>query len=233
MRKICTLILVVLSYSSLRSQNFDADSVYYTPVPKQREIQKKPVKLQFRRDTIREAHLIRYYFNFQMSSLMGCSNCDTWEEITLSASTLHGISIGKKLRAGVGIGLDTYDQWKTMPVFGSATFDLIGTRNKGAVFVQANYGWAHGWRRPTFNDVGLADVEGGQMMSAQAGYRIRYHDLNIWISVGPKTQRVYSYFEFPTLYVNEKGVVVEGPPHKTTIKQDINRFMISVALGWR
>ena len=71
------------------------------------------------------------------------------------------------------------------------------------------------------------------MASALFGYRIKYHDATISLAVGPKTQRVYRYFEYPTYHFQDDGTIVEGSPSKTTIEENLNRLMISLTVGWK
>ena len=165
--------------------------------------------------------------------MIGCKDCVKGKEVTFTSSTIHGITIGKKLRAGVGLGFDSYAVWQMMPLFGSASWDFIGTRNTPALFVQLNYGWSRAWRIQTPMDYGFTSVEGGKMMSGLFGCRIKYHDASISLAAGWKFQRAYSYFKSPSYYFLQDGTMVEGTPNRTAIEHDMNRFMLSLAIGWK
>ena len=104
---VIVLLTIVLD---IHAQDFDGDSIYYTPIPRHMSRQKSP-KPVFR-DTLSSQAFITYFFNLQVGTLIGCSDCDKPKEVTLTSSTTHGVSIGKKLRAGIGIGFDTYGNWK-------------------------------------------------------------------------------------------------------------------------
>jgi hypothetical protein len=80
---------------------------------------------------------------------------------------------------------------------------------------------------------GSANVDGGAMASAQLGYRVKYQDVKIALAIGTKFQRVYKYYESPTFYYLPDGTVVEGSPSKTTVKEELNRLMISLIVGWK
>lgn len=238
-RCVFLLIILVCSGSLAIGQDFEADSVFYTPIAK--KTGSKPTPKKIFRDTVENSRRIEYFFNVQSGALIGkapsgdligCTDCGESKEITFSTATIHGITIGKKLRTGLGIGFDSYSDWKTLPLFGSVSWDLLGTKNTHALFIQANYGWSKPWRVKSGWD-NPTSVEGGQMASAQIGYRIKYHDATISLAVGPKTQRVYRYFEYPTYYYLSDGTMVEGTPSKTTIKEDLGRFMISLSVGWK
>src|SRR6478752_2997820 len=182
------LIALLLVTAELHAQNFDADSVYYTPISSDNKKQVRHGGIF--RDTIKNDKLYGYFFNLQVGSLIGCNDCSEGKEITFTASTIHGVTIGKKLRTGVGIGLDSYYAWQTMPVFISVSTDLFGTKNTNAIFIQINYGWSQSWYNESHREYGFKDTEGGRMVGTQLGYRIKYHDLKISISVGTKYQRV-------------------------------------------
>lgn len=229
--KLLTLMALLFAGGMATGQDFDADSVLYTPIPKVVETKRAPRKIFV--DTVKNDRRIGYFFTVQTGPQIGCNNCDQGKEVTFSASTTHGVTIGKKLRTGLGIGFDSYFDWHTLPVFASASWDLLGTKNTHALFVQANYGWSKSWISDSRWNAGTTDVGGGPMFNAQAGYRIRYHDVRISLAIGTKYQRVYKYYEYPTYYYTGDGRIVQGSPSKTTVKEDLNRLIISLAIGWR
>lgn len=224
-------VMVLLATAlDMHAQNFDGDSIYYTPIPHP-TVKEKSAKRIFR-DTLSTQPYFSYFFNVQVGTLIGCSDCDEAKEVTFTSSTTHGVSIGKKLRAGLGIGFDTYGNWKTMPLFGSVSWDLVGTKNTNALFVQFKYGWAESWGNSHDDVYGFKSTGGGRMSDIQLGYRINHHNVNIAFSVGAKFQRVYSYFEFPT-YIYRDGEVVQGPASTATVQQDMSRLSIGVTMGWK
>jgi len=222
-----------LAVWSVGAQDFDADSIYYTPIPRISQQQERIPKNIFADSTGRDRS-VQYFFNVQMGPLIGCQDCESGKEITFSTSTLHGVTIGKKLRIGLGSGLDSYNSWVTMPAFGSVGWDLAGTKNSQALFVQLNYGWSvFTFRRDSPQDSNPGKVSGGRMISPQIGYRIKYHDLKISIALGSKHQRVFMEYEIPNYYYLGDGTLVVGSSYKTTIKESMNRFMLSLAVGWK
>src|SRR6218665_722584 len=79
-----------------------------------------------------------YFFVVQTGALLG-------DKVTFSSSTIHGIKLSKRLRAGAGIGFNSYEDAQALPLFGSMSLDLFGKKN--TVFVQMDYGWAPwAWR---------------------------------------------------------------------------------------
>jgi hypothetical protein len=217
----------VLTSQVIRAQNFDGDSIYYTPIPKN-ETDKKVSSESI------DDKLFIYFFNLQVGPLIGCNNCGERKEITFTASTIHGITIGKKLRTGLGIGLDSYYSWQTMPLFASASWDLFGTKNTNALFIQFNYGWAKPWLNESAQtSYGYKSVSGGRMINTQLGYRIKYHDLKISFGIGYKFQRASVHFEYPNYYYWFDGSPIQGRSSTMKIQEDMNRLMFSMAIGWK
>jgi len=225
------LICLLCAGKAVTGQDFESDSVYYTPIPKTVEASTTPKKIF--RDTVKNDRKFEYFFNVQSGPLVGCSKCELGKAVTFSAATTHGVTIGKKLRTGFGIGFDTYYDWQTLPIFGSVSWDLLGTKNTQALFVLATYGWSSSWHTRSEWDAPTTRYYGGAMFNPQVGYRIKYHDVKISLSVGTKYQEVVTKHEYPTYYYRSDGVMVEGSPSTTTIKQHLRRFMISMAIGWK
>ena len=217
------------------SSEFDADSIYYTPIPIEELLvrEKKNLFQVDPADSAKRTKFIDYFFNLQLGSLVGCSDCIADKEVTFTASTVHGVTIGKKFRIGGGIGFDSYYGWKTMPLFGSASFDVLGTKNSNALFVQANYGWSLPWKQEQEWENGAKDVDGGQMFYGMAGLRLKYHDMRISFTLGGKFQSLTSYFEVPTFYYDVYGIPFQGASSKTTIVESIRRFAMGVTIGWK
>ena len=174
---------------------------------------------------------IEYYFQFQSGALIGCTSCSDGKQISFSGSTTHGIKIGRKLRVGAGVGLDSYFEWNTMPLFGSVSWDLIGKKN--VLFVEMNYGGAlASWRPIDYQDYGFQKTNAGKMYSYGLGYRIRYEKIRISMGVGRKTQLVTSYYEYLTYYWNNNNYVL-GDPSRKTVKNEMSRLQVWLAVGWK
>ena len=222
------LIIFLIGFAAIsHAQNYDADSVFYTPIPKNGA---KRITLE----NANENSMLNYFFNVQAGSLIGCNDCGKGKDVTFSVTTTHGVTIGKKLRGGLGIGFDSYANWQTLPVFLSASWDVIGNKNQNAVFLQMNYGWAHPWfvRNNLYNYYQTdpyTDVSGGQMINPSVGYRLKYHDLRVSILVGYKYQRL-SYKSIP--YYSCLACYML-PNQNLEINQDMNRLQVMMSVGWK
>jgi hypothetical protein len=218
--------------STVHAQNYDSDSVYYTPIerPKQKNKNAKMESGQTSRG-------VEYFFAVQTGSLIGCNNCGNGEEFTFSAATLQGVTIGKKFRTGIGVALDSYQNWHTLPVYGMISWDLIGSKNRNAVFLQMAYGWAHPWfvrdgAYSTYTSDPFTGVKGGRMINPQIGYRIRYYDLKLSISIGYKFQRIF-YSSAYSSYIACPMCAYPYPISTNDITQDMNRVQLVMSAGWK
>lgn len=181
-------------------------------------------------DSVKQERLFSYFFTVQTGALVGCNECKVGKEVTFSSSTIHGIKVGKKLRVGAGLGFDSYAQWQAIPLFGSVSWDLLGKRNK--LFTQINYGYARAWKPFKEQEFGLKDMRGGTAFSAMLGYRINYGDIHMALLAGYKFQSAtanyeYGYYSWLSSFRNYETSTQQ------TVKENMNRFAISLAVGWR
>jgi hypothetical protein len=221
-----SLLLVAMTVLNAFSQEYDSDSIYYTPIAKP--------KLKSKNGEIGSSKRIEYFFNIQTGALVGCNDCSKGKEFTFSVLTVQGITIGKKLRTGLGMGFDSYQNWQTLPLFGMVSWDLIGNKTRNALFVQMNYGWAHPWFvRDGFYSNSIADpfsdVNGGKMINPQIGYRISYFNLRLLLVAGYKFQSISykrpNYYYCPTCDLQQQSF--------DDITQDMNRVQVMMAIGWK
>ena len=224
-----SVIFLCVEVITLNAQNFDADSVYYSVIPKNNnQVRKKSSN----DSDIEASKKVSYFFNVQSGVLIGCKDCSFKHEVTVSAATTHGITIGKKLRLGAGVGFDSYQNWQTFPLFGSVSWDLFGSKNRNALFIQFDYGSA----KPKANELTYSpykDFDTGRMVSTQIGYRINYHDLKISLAIGSKYQRINASYQYPSYRYDFRGTPIIGTPNTTTLRESINRFSLMMAIGWK
>ncbi len=186
-----------------------------------------------RSDSSARKNRVTYYFTFGMGTIIGCEQCHaTGPTAGFTMSMVHGVRIGRKGSLGAGIGFDAYEHWKTLPMFGSASWDLFGKRNK--VFVQLNYGYAGAWiNKDAAKSYGYTRSEGGKMINPLLGYRIQSGNLRMLFSVGYKFQRVFSDYDYPTYYAYPTESFAPLPPNTREIRIDMNRLVVGMAIGWK
>ena len=182
--------------------------------------------------TLRKSN-VTYYFMFGMGAMIGCEQCKTTgTTASFTTSMVHGVRIGRKGSVGVGIAFDAYENWKTLPLFGSASWDLFGKNNK--VFVQLNYGYGSAWiNKDDAKAYGYKRSTGGKMINPLLGYRIQSGNIRLLFSVGYKFQRVFSNFDYPTYYAYPTYASFVPPPSTKVIRMDMSRFVIGMAVGWK
>ena len=215
-------VVLVTSVSTVFSQESNLDSVYYTPIAKPKPKLKESA-----------SKLIEYFFNVQTGALVGCNDCNKGKDFAFSTAIVQGVAIGNKLRVGAGLGLDSYQNWQTLPLYGMASWDLIGSKTKNALFIQMNYGWAHPWfiREGAYSNYfpdPFMDVKGGKMLNPQLGYRISYYNLKLSVIAGYKFQSI-TYKKFP-YYCPACDFAQQSTDEVT---QDMSRVQIMMSVGWK
>ena len=142
------------------------------------------------------------------------------EEITGSLATVHGIAM-HKWRLGIGIGIEGYEGWRTIPLFGSLSFDFGRIRNN-TFYLQANAGYSFGYYQEEKIE-GMANEEdnGGLMLNPMIGYRVGVKKLNVFIAAGYKHQRVDYSYDW-----------IWGWPMNTELTKEFNRFIFQIGFGF-
>jgi hypothetical protein len=225
----CKLILLTLAINLIFSAPSKAQTIDSTLLS---DVQSKPVH----RTVANEPTYIEYFFYVQTGMLVGCNDCGKTKDYTFTVATVHGVTIGKKLRAGAGLGFDTYENWQTLPLFGIVSWDLIGNKTKNALFVQMAYGWAHPWFvRDGFYASYASDpfsgVSGGKMINPQIGYRLKYYNLKISMVVGYKFQQIT--YRKPNYYYPNCPMCDLPQLSFDEITQDMNRVQLLISVGWK
>jgi hypothetical protein len=185
-------------------------------------------------DTSLRKSNLTYYFSFGMGAMIGCEQCKaTGTTASFTTSMVHGVRIGRKGSVGAGVAFDAYENWKTLPLFGSASWDLFGKSNK--VFVQLNYGYASAWiNKADAMAYGYKSSTGGKMINPLLGYRIQSGNVRILFSVGFKFQRVFSSYNYPTYYAYPTyASFAPLPPNTKVIRMDMSRLAVGMGISWK
>jgi len=177
-------------------------------------------------DSTQSKRGISYFFSIQSGALIG-------DQVTFSASTIHGITLAKKLRLGGGIGFDSFKNSNTTPVFGSVSLDVLGKKN--IVFIQSTYGCApFAWSQSLKKEYGFDKIKGGEDFSVMLGYRITDGDVRIALLAGLKHQEIQIRYEYPAYYPWSSLFVPKEQAYNTqVITETMNRLAVSLSVGWR
>lgn len=180
----------------------------------------------FAQSKIDSAKFSMHYFGTVLSGIqVGCTNCSTGNQLTASAYLINGVQLSKRFSVGVGIGADSYQQWKTMPLFLHLSEKIAG--NKNALLLQLNMGHAWAWFDRQEYTLPNYKQEGGLMVHPAITYQIGLEKWNLNFSVGYKNQPArYSYrYDYQT----SQGITYT----EYNIKNEFNRLVIQIGIGWR
>jgi hypothetical protein len=131
----------------------------------------------------------------------------------LTASFINGFSF-KRFAFGVGIGYDSYTEWRTFPMFGSIGYDIAKADNK-AFYFQINAGYSKAWNPVWDADQFNYKDRGGVLFHPLVGYRFRNGNASLYVTVGYKFQRLnYGY-----------------PTNEVTVQHDIERLSVQIGFG--
>jgi hypothetical protein len=162
-----------------------------------------------------------YYGMFLNGAQVGCSNCDLDNKVTVSAYFINGVQLSKRFSTGIGVGFDSYEQWKTMPVFLHLSEKVIGRKN--GLSVQLNGGYAFAWMDKQEYEMPNFKQDGGLMVHYALAYHYELEKIRLLFSVGMKRQNVsYSYRYNWSQQFNQ-----------TKNSQELNRFVFQVGFGWK
>jgi hypothetical protein len=162
----------------------------------------------------------RFYFNsFQSGGLFGEKDKGT----SFTFSTIHGVQINH-FRLGAGLGYDSYQRWRTLPVFGALSFDIARLKENN-LFVMVNGGYSTAWFRRQSEFEPRQSRAGGVMINPSVGYRIKAGKWNVSIAAGYKWQRLRYTTSSPYYwgYYSDWG--------DTEVMEKIERLVIQMGFG--
>lgn len=161
---------------------------------------------------------IRYTNSFSSGAMFNDEG-----NISGSLSVINGIK-WKQLRAGIGIGLDGYEDWRFTPLFASITLDL-SKKNESAIFLQFNCGHSFGQYVAINNNQGFDgyDDYGGLMINPMMGYRIVVGKNSFIVSAGYKFQKAGIEYKSDNAWY----------PYASETTTRLNRFFIQLGFGLR
>jgi hypothetical protein len=163
----------------------------------------------------------RYFNSFQSGGLFGEKDKGT----SFTFSTIHGVQL-KKWRLGGGLGFDSYQRWRAVPLSAVASFDIAHFKNS-YLSVVLNGGYSKAWYRQTEEYEPDLDVKGGPMISSSIGYRIIADKWNINVSAGYRWQRINFKYSPQYWYWSDNG----ASSTVYSVTEDIQRLVIQIGFG--
>ena len=153
-----------------------------------------------------------WFFIVHSGALLGKEGYGT----SATASAMQAIRY-ERFAFGVGVGYDAYSDWKTLPVFAGASYDLSRSK-KRSMFVQMNTGYSRAWN-PVAEAAQIDYAGGGGFFHHPfVGYKVKHGKVSIHFTAGYKWQRL----TWSWLY----------PPNKTTIQRDIRRMSVQMGIAF-
>jgi hypothetical protein len=182
--------------------------------------------LLFAQSKMDSAKFKKHYFGTVLSGIQaGCTNCITGNQLTASAYLINGVQFTKRFSVGIGVGADSYQQWKTMPLFLHLSEKIAGTKN--GLLLQLNVGHAWAWFDRQEYTLPNFKQEGGLMVHPAITYQVGLEKWNLNFSVGYKTQPA----SYSTRYEYQSFQGMQY--YDTNIKNEFNRLVIQIGFGWR
>ena len=163
---------------------------------------------------------ITYFNNLLAGGLFG----DSGKGSGVTISTTHGVRINR-FAIGAGIGFDSYFDWKTVPVFGSLSFDFAKVRQH-AFFLQFNGGYAEASRIERAEEEWLTEYReyGGEMISSMLGYKINTGKFNLYILAGHKYQKAHFSYNPLAPWSSFRAPEV-------SVEENMNRIVFQIGFG--
>lgn len=165
------------------------------------------------------ARKVKYFNAFSAGGLTGKSGQGTGATLSM----IHGIRMNR-LAIGGGVAFDGYRNWNVVPVFGSASYDVVRIKSN-ALFVQLNVGYSFANRitdtEQMFNNY---NAYGSQMINSMVGYRIKAKQYRLYMQVGHKYQVVHYKFDPMPSWSSFWMPAV-------SVEENLNRFVVAIGLG--
>lgn len=172
--------------------------------------------LVFAQETDDTSHpKLRYWNSLATGILVGESD----RNVTGSFTTTHGISLDR-WRVGVGIGIEGHENWRTIPIFISGSFDFGKIRNN-ALYLQMNGGYAFARYLKEIEGATNGEEDGGLMLNPMMGYRLNAGKIDVTLAAGYKLQRVDYSFDW-----------IWGWPNSTKVEEEFHRFIFQIGIGF-
>jgi hypothetical protein len=159
---------------------------------------------------------LRYWNSIATGVLLGESE----KNFTGSLITAHGIAI-KRWRLGLGVGIEGYDDWRTVPLFVTGSFDF-GRINNNWLYLQMSGGHAFGRYIAEIEGSSNGEEDGGLMLNPMIGYRLNANKFSVSIAAGYKLQRLDYSFDW----------IWGWPAATTVIDGEFHRLMFQVGVGF-
>lgn len=161
----------------------------------------------------------KYYNMFASGAMIGCGQCNNGKDFTLSITTLHGIAFKSGIKVSVGTGLDTYYNWRMIPLLAGFTLDKGARQNAFLLHLNSGYSFGRFLEIESFDGVTL-DQRGGFTFNPMVGYRIGNEKVRLYVLAGFKYQN--ARIDFASSW---------GWPNSYSREYDLSRVVFQLGFG--
>ncbi len=130
-----------------------------------------------------------FYHEFRTGFLFGA------DEVSFAVHTLNGYQFNQYLGTGLGIGLNTFGDYLTMPIYATVKGYILDRKVSPFYFGDVGYGFA--WRNNNNSDYyQVSNLKGGYYWQLGMGYQVNFFNSAFTMAIGytnQDSQADYSY----------------------------------------
>jgi len=155
----------------------------------------------------------RFFNVTEMGIILGRNDQDQVSG-NFTIHTINGFMVKEYLGAGVGIGLDFYDQATVLPFYLSVRASIPQKNIRPFYFVNAGY--SHAWENANQNFDNIDKVRGGWMLHPGLGFEFKLEKTSLLLTAGYKVQKLTTWF---------------GPIFGVETKEDRTIRKVAISIG--
>lgn len=123
-----------------------------------------------------------FYHEFRGGILLGEDNA------SITLHNINGFQFNRFLAPGLGVGFDSYENFRTVPVYAHIKGYIFDRKVSPFYFTDVGYGFA--WYKNADNILyKVTDVHGGYYWQVGLGYRISFYNWAMLVTLGYKNQQ--------------------------------------------
>ncbi len=157
--------------------------------------------------------LSRFFNVTEIGIILGRSDLDQISG-NFTIHTINGFMAKEYLGAGIGIGLDFYDQATVLPFYLSVRASIPQKNIRPYYFVNAGY--SHAWENANQNFDNIDKVRGGWMLHPGLGFEFKLEKTSLLLTAGYKVQKLTTWF---------------GPIFGVETKEDRTIRKVAISIG--
>lgn len=162
-----------------------------------------------------------YYNSFFSGALIGCGDCNSGKDFSLSFVTMHGLAFDSGIKLSAGLGMDVYTDWRLFPMLIGFTIDKEEKPN--ALYLHINAGYSVGrYLKVSPWEQGDLTQRGGLTINPMIGYRIGNEKVRLYIQAGYKYQHAYYKLDYANF----------GYPYSNSREYEISRVVMQMGFGF-